>query len=400
MTSRHMPDEDAIVLDVEQILASRAHKIDASGIRRVFDLAARLEKPINLSIGQPHFDVPNQVKQAAIKAIEDGFNKYTQTQGIADLITRVNHDVASQYPHTLGTPDHQLRDQFGTLITSGVSGGLMLLLLACCEPGDDILMPDPYFVMYRHLVTLAGGNPVFVDTYPDFQLTAQRVEQALTPNTKLLLFSSPSNPTGVVLTDTNARQLAQLADDRSFLIASDEIYDRFYYDGDTCPSIAQHTDNVILLRGYSKTYAMTGWRLGYAVGPKPLLEQMTKLQQYSFVCAPSMTQLAGITALDLDISEYVTDYRGRRDLVVERLVEEGGYELTAPGGAFYAFPKVPEHLGISATQFAERAVEQGGVLLIPGSVFSQHDTHFRISYAAPPDQLEEGLDYLVKLGKV
>ncbi|MEQ9453005.1 MAG: aminotransferase class I/II-fold pyridoxal phosphate-dependent enzyme [Phycisphaeraceae bacterium] len=385
------------MLDPESYLASRVHQIDASGIRRVFDLAAKLDNPINLSIGQPHFDVPDAAKHAAIQAIEQGFNRYTQTQGVANLIARINTDTAKQYPGTLGAADRaQLAEGFQTLITSGVSGGLMLMLLACCNPGDDVLIPDPYFVMYRHLVTLAGGNPVYVDTYPDFQLTPERVERAITPKSKLLLFSSPSNPTGVVLTEDNAKALASLAAKRGLLLASDEIYDQFCYDG-PCPSVASHTDRVILLRGFSKTYAMTGWRLGYATGPRAIIEQMTKLQQYSFVCAPSMTQAAGVAALDVDMQPYVDEYRQRRDHVAQRLLE-AGYSLTTPGGAFYAFPEVPQHLGITASQFAERAVKQG-VLLIPGSVFSNRDTHFRISYACGPEQLEAGLDVLANLGK-
>ncbi|WP_428389707.1 pyridoxal phosphate-dependent aminotransferase [Mucisphaera sp.] len=386
------------MIDPEAYLASRVRGIDASGIRRVFDLAAKLENPINLSIGQPHFDVPEDVKRAATAAIEAGFNRYTQTQGVADLIQRVELDVAKQFPGTLGAADSRgLADGFQTLITSGVSGGLMLLLLACCEPGDDVLMPDPYFVMYRHLVTLAGGNPVFVDTYPDFQLTAERVEKSLTAKTKLLMFSSPSNPTGVVLTEANTIALAKLAEDRGLLLVSDEIYDRFVYDVETTPSVASHTDRVVLLRGFSKTYGMTGWRLGYAVGPTGIVEQMTKLQQYSFVCAPSMAQAAGVAALEVDIDGYVAAYRERRDRVEERL-GEAGFELATPGGAFYAFAKVPEHLGLTGTAFAEKAVGEG-VLVIPGSVFSERDTHIRLSYACGVEQLEAGLDVLVKLGQ-
>jgi len=281
----------------------------------------------------------------------------------------------------------------------------MLACLACLDPGDEVLIPDPYFVMYKHLVALTGAKPVYVDTYPDFQFTPERIEPYLTKRSKLLMFNSPSNPTGVVATDAQCRQMAQFAQRHNLLLLSDEIYDEFCYQkaprpgGDStpyCPSPAAYTDRMLLLRGFSKSYSMTGWRMGYAVGPKPIIERMTTLQQYSFVCAPSMVQVAGIVALDLDMSTYIQDYQRKRDQVVKRLANS--YELTAPGGAFYAFPKVPEHLGQTATQFIEAALKRN-LVMIPGNVFSQRDTHFRSSYAAPDDKLAQGLDILVDLAR-
>ena len=390
------------MFDPQHFIAERMHAIDASGIRRVFDLAAKLKNPVNLSIGQPDFDVPDAVKAAAIKAIEKGFNRYTVTQGAKEIHQRVTDLVAAEFPNW--TPASR-GGSFETLITSGVSGGLVLALLTCIGPGDEVLLPDPYFVMYRHLVTLAGGKAVYIDTYPDFQLTAARIQPHLTPRTKMLLFSSPSNPTGVVAADAGCRQIVELADKHNFLVLSDEIYDEFCYEkierpagsgAMRSPSPAAYSDRLLLLRGFSKTYAMTGWRLGYVAGPRPIIEQMTKLQQYSFVCAPSMVQLAGVTALDTDMSPYVADYHRKRDRVVEQL--RGSFELTTPGGAFYAFPKVPERLGLTATQFVEKAVERG-LLIIPGSVFSNRDTHFRISYACDDAQLDKGLDMLVDLAR-
>ena len=390
----------------DRFITDRVRGIDASGIRKVFDLAASLKDPINLSIGQPDFDVPEPVKRAAIEAIESGFNRYTQTQGIAELRDRISAHLTRQFPDTL--------DDAGVLITSGVSGGLMLALLSCVGPGDEVLIPDPYFVMYRHLVHLAGGTPVFIDTYPDFQLTAQRIEPHITERTKLLLFNSPSNPTGVVATPQVCREVAELCDKRKILLVSDEIYDEFCYENappaqetpeqgapdqvaaskHRCPSPLSHTSHALLLRGFSKTYGMTGWRLGYAAGPKPIIEQMTKLQQYSFVCAPSMTQMAGAVAMDVDMSAHVEAYRRKRDRVVERLSPH--YELATPGGAFYAFPKVPDQLNLTATQFVEQAISRN-VLIIPGNVFSGRDTHFRLSYACDDATLERGLDILVGL---
>ncbi|QQE12132.1 aminotransferase class I/II-fold pyridoxal phosphate-dependent enzyme [Planctomycetota bacterium] len=386
----------------ESFITDKLHAIDASGIRKVFDLAANLKNPINLSIGQPDFDVPDEVKDAAIEAIRAGKNSYTQTQGLADLRERVMAQLVSEFPQTYADGSGGFNhDDLGVLITSGVSGALMLALLTTIGPGDEVLIPDPYFVMYKHLVTLAGGTPVFVDTYPDFQLTPERIEECITDKTKVLLFNTPSNPTGVVAKPEVCEKVVKLCEEKNILMISDEIYDDFCYekipsehDGKMrCPSPANYSPNLIMMRGYSKTYAMTGWRLGYAVGPKAVLDQMTKLQQYSFVCAPSMTQFGGVIAHDLDMSDFVKAYERKRDMVVDKL--SGIFELTTPGGAFYAFPKVPEGLGMTGGEFVEKIIEKN-CLVIPGNVFSQKDTHFRISYACDDAKLEQGLDILVE----
>ncbi len=394
----------SLMRDPQRFVTDRLRAIDASGIRRVFDLAATLEDPINLSIGQPDFDVPEPIKDAAAAAIRAGFNRYTQTQGSGDLRARVVQQLQQETPTIYGAPGSPLPDDLGLVITSGVSGGLLLALLTCVGPGDEVLIPDPYFVMYKHLVTLAGATAVYVDTYPDFQVTAERIDVHITTRTKLLLFNSPSNPTGVVATPEVCKQVVDICKRNDILLLSDEIYDEFCYEKSpraagskpSLPSPAWYDRDVLLLRGFSKTYAMTGWRLGYAVGPRPIIEQMTKLQQYSFVCAPSMAQVAGVVAMDLPMEGYVTDYRRKRDRVVERLSPH--YALTIPGGAFYAFPEVPERLDIDATEFVNRAVERG-LLIIPGSVFSARDSHFRLSYACDDTTLERGLDVLVDLAK-
>ena len=385
------------MFDPERFISDRLHAIDASGIRRVFDLAARIEHPVNLSIGQPHFDVPEPVKRAAIEAIENGFNQYTVTQGLAELQAQVRARIEGEFPNWAAPAD------YGSLIVSGVSGGLVLALMTCVQPGDEVIMPDPYFVINRHLVTLAGATAVYVDTYPDFQFTAERIEPHITPHTKLVMFNSPSNPTGVVASPAVCRDVVALCRQHGLLLLSDEIYDEFCYekapgaDGRMrCPSPAAYTTDLLLMRGYSKTYGMTGWRLGYAAGPRSVIEQMTKLQQYTFVCAPSMVQVAGVVAFDVDVSDRAAEYRRKRDRVVARLGE--AYELTAPGGAFYAFPRVPERLGLSGTEFVERAIARD-LLIIPGSVFSNRDTHFRLSYACDDAQLDQGLDILLELAE-
>jgi aminotransferase len=382
------------MFDPQRFITQRARGIDASGIRRVFDLAASIKDPVNLSIGQPDFDVPQPVKAAAIRAIENGQNRYTVTQGIADLRARIEREFNARFRH-----DGKW-SEYGTVVTSGVSGALVLAMMACVEAGDEVLVPDPYFVMYKHLVKMAGGKPVFVDTYPDFQITAARVEPLITPRTKMLVVSSPSNPTGIVSTEAQWKELAELCERRGVLLVSDEIYDVFSYEpidtpiGPRCPSPASHGDNLLVLRGFSKTYGMTGWRLGYAVGPKAIVDQMTKLQQYTFVCAPSMVQQAGVTAMDVDMSAHVAAYRRKRDRVVERLSPH--FELAVPGGAFYAFPAVPR--GETGQKFVERAIARS-LLMIPGGVFSERDTHFRISYACDDKMLDRGLDLLIELAK-
>lgn len=388
------------MFDPHRFITQRVQNIDASGIRRVFDLGASLSDPVNLSIGQPDFDVPESVKQVAIHAIQDGFNGYTVTQGIPELRQKIRHAVCDELPNwRAGVEDGAIE----TLITSGVSGGLVLALLTCVGQGDEVLVPDPYFVMYRHLISLCGASPVYVDTYPDFQLTAERIEPLITRQTKLLLFNSPSNPTGAVASNRVCREIAELASQHGLLLLCDEIYDQFCYqkvprkDGAYhCPSPAAYCDQLLLLRGFSKTYGMPGWRLGYVAGPAPIVEQMTKLQQYSFVCAPSMAQLAAVAAMDLDMSAAVDRYCHRRDRVVNSLSD--AFELTTPEGAFYAFPKVPDHLGIDGTTFVERAIASG-LLIIPGSVFSNRDTHFRLSYACDDQMLDRGLEILLELAR-
>jgi len=359
-------------------IARRVAKIDASGIRRVFDLAAGMKNPVNFSIGQPDFDIADPVKEAAIEAIRKGFNKYTVTQGIPELREVILQRVALEYNW----------EPEGLLITSGVSGGLVLALLALVEEGDEVLIPDPYFVMYKHLVNLCGGVARFVSTYPDFHLKAERIERHLTERCKVLILNSPSNPTGVVLTADELRDIAALAEERGIFIITDEIYKAFCYDSPYQSIIRWRRENVLLLDGFSKSYGFTGWRLGYAAGPADVIQEMTKLQQYSFVCAPSIVQYAGVKALETDISKEVEMFRRRRDLLCEGL--DRRYEVQKPGGAFYIFPRVPWG---SDTEFCEEAIRRN-LLIIPGSVFSEKNTHFRISYATSISNIERGIEIL------
>jgi len=365
------------------MLADRVRRIDASGIRKVFDLAATMKDPINLSIGQPDFDVPEPVKEAGIAAIRAGFNRYTVTQGIPELHDRIRRMLREE---------KQFEPE-ATLITSGTSGGLLLAFLATVNPGDEVIIPDPYFVMYKHLVTLCDGKPVFLDTYPDFRLRREALEPLITPRTKMLLINSPCNPTGTVYSADELRMVADLVGERDILVISDEIYESFVY-ADGYTSLASLYPRALLLGGFSKTYGMTGWRLGYAAGPREVIGQMTKLQQYTFVCAPSFAQKAGLAALDLKTADYLADYRRKRDLIYNGLID-AGYEVEKPEGAFYIFPKVPWGTDM---EFAETAI-RNNLLLIPGSVFSERNTHVRIAYPAPDETIERGLEVLRRLAK-
>ena len=366
----------------ENWIADRMRSIEASGIRKIFELARGLKDPVNLSIGQPHFDVPPPIKDAARAAIDRGDNGYTVTQGIPELRAKIKASLDERFHQ----PDREV------VITSGTSGGLMLALCATVNPGDEVILFDPYFVSYPHLVTLAGGKSVVIDTYPDFRIDLDRVRSAITPRTKAILFSSPSNPTGAVVPPETLRGLANLAREAGVLLLSDEIYRVFTYDGPP-RSAAEFDPDVLVLDGFGKAYGMTGWRLGFAHGPKRLLEEMSKLQQFTFVCAPSMVQHAGLAAWDWDTSGVVADYRRKRDLLCDGLRER--FEVQKPGGAFYLFPKVPWGTG---TEFVTEAIRHN-LLIIPGTAFSRRDTHFRVSYAAPDETLHRGIEILNRLAK-
>lgn len=371
--------------EMSDILAKRTGLIDASGIRKVFALAASLKDPVNLSIGQPDFDVPDVVKAAAIEAIRAGENKYSQTTGIPELLDVLGERVKSQY----GWADSQI------LVTNGVSGGLLLAFMALIDEGDEVIMVDPYFVMYKHLVNMLGGQCVFIDSYPDFKLSAERIARAVTKRTKLIILNSPANPTGMVHSEQEVKAVAKVAADNDIIVLSDEIYDTFCYDGPSA-SIARYYDKTLLVTSFSKSYAMTGWRIGYVAVKEPLanvLKQMIKIQQYTFVCAPVPFQKAAIVALDVDMSEYIAAYKKKRDMVYDGLKDK--FEIVKPGGAFYTFARAPESAK-SATEFVQKALENN-VLIIPGNIFSERDTHFRISYATGDEKIAEGIDILRRL---
>jgi aspartate aminotransferase len=364
----------------EHWIADRMHRIDASGIRKVFDLAANMDAPVNLSIGQPHFDTPEPIKQALQRAVDEGRNAYSQTQGIKPLLELIQSDVDARYRHA----DRQ------AFITSGTSGGLMLALCTLVNPGDEVIAFDPWFVMYKHLTTLAGGVVRSIDTYPDFRIPIEKVREAITDRTKVILFNSPCNPTGHVASEEEVRQLAELAREHDIALVSDEIYRVFCYD-QPFVSPAAFNDRTIVIDGFSKSHSMTGWRIGWCHGPEHVLQQMIKLQQFTFVCAPHPVQWAALEAWKYDVSDRVREYREKRDLLRSLLEED--FEIHGAQGAFYMFLKAPQGTG---TEFVRKAIEKN-LLIIPGNVFSDQDTHFRISYAATEETIRKGAEILRSL---
>jgi len=363
-------------------LADRAGAIDSSGIRRVFDLARTIENPIDLSIGQPDFDVPEEVKGAAIAAIREGRNRYTQTQGIPELRELLRSEEREF------TGREYAEDEL--LVTSGVSGGLFLALASLIQEGDEVVVPDPYFVMYKHLVRLFGGTPVYLDTYADdFAIDPGKLDRAITDRTRLVLVNSPANPTGKVLARAELEAIAEVCRRRRVPVLSDEIYRAFSYTPMT--SMAEIYEHTLLLCGHSKAFGMTGWRLGYAAGPRELIQTMAMIQQYSFVCAPSVAQYAALACPRVDLKGSIEAYRRKRDLMVGILAPH--FELAPADGAFYLFARAPGDCGEA---FVERAIA-ARVLVIPGSVFSERDSHFRICYTIPDRELRRGAEMLVGL---
>jgi len=361
-------------------IADRMRGIDSSGIRRAFDLAQKMDDPINLSIGQPDYEPPREVIHSTLTALNSGYNRYTLTQGLEELRAEVRH---------------YLRERKGfepedVMITSGVAGGIMLAFLVLVNPGDRVVIPDPYFVIYKHLCTLVGAAPVFLDTYPDFDITAERLERVMREHTKLVIINNPCNPTGTLIDGAQLRSIAALAENEGVVVLSDEVYDFFAYDAPH-ECMGRYSGSALVLGGYSKTFGMPGWRIGYAAGPREVIREMTTLQQYSFVCAPSVLQHGVLGALGVDMSARLTEYRRKREMVCEGL--RGIYRFVRPRGAFYLFPEAP---GGSGSAFVQRAIEKN-LILVPGSVFSERDTHFRISFAAADRTLVRGIEALRSL---
>ena len=361
-------------------IADRMREIDSSGIRKAFDLAQQIDDPINLSIGQPDYAPPQEVIRSTLTALHSGYNRYTLTQGLEELRAEVRHYLR----------EHKGFEPEEVMITSGVAGGIMLAFLVLVNPGDRVIIPDPYFVIYKHLCALVGAVPVFLDTYPDFDITAERLERAMREGAKLVIINNPCNPTGALIDGAQLRSIAALAAKWGVVVLSDEVYDFFAYDA-AHECMGRYSESALVLGGYSKTFGVPGWRIGYAAGPREVIGEMIKLQQYSFICAPSVLQHGVLGALGVDMGARLMEYRRKRDMVCEGL--RGTYRFVRPRGAFYLFPEAP---GGSGSAFAQRAIEKK-LIIVPGSVFSERDTHFRISFAASDRTLDRGIEVLRSL---
>ncbi|MBP7528262.1 MAG: pyridoxal phosphate-dependent aminotransferase [Syntrophorhabdaceae bacterium] len=364
------------------LLSDRVMQVRPSGVRKIFDLAQKVKNPINLSIGEPDFDIPDAIKNEGIAWIQKGFNKYTPSGGIPELREKV---LAHLRKKGIICED--------VIITAGVTGGLLLALMTTLNPGEEVVIPDPYFVLYEYQVLFLGGRPVFFDTYPDFTLREEELRGAITDRTRIILINSPNNPTGMVNSRQELEMVARVAREKDLLVFSDDIYDRFIYDEGTGdkPYLGQLYDKTVTFGGFSKTWGMTGWRLGYVAGPREIIQCMITMQQYAFSSVTSFAQKAALTALDYSMDQTIDQYRKKRDLIYNGLKDK--YNVVKPRGAFFIFPEVP---GGDSMAFVERALENN-LFIIPGSIFSSRDSHVRISFAATEENLLKGIDVLRKM---
>jgi aminotransferase len=362
-----------------------------SGIRRFFDIAAQRADVISLGVGEPDFVTPWRIREAGIYALEHGATTYTSNAGLPKLRELICAELDNRYRARFD-PQHEC------VITSGVSEGLDLTLRVLLEPGEEVIVPEPCYVAYPPCVSFAGGVPVPVPTSADdgFRLRVETIEAAVTDRTKAILIGSPANPTGAVQTREDLESLVALARRHDLYLISDEIYDRLTYTGThTCLSaLPWAKERTVLLGGFSKAQAMTGWRVGYLCAPRPVAELALRMHQYTMLCAPHVSQLAAVEALQSgtgEVDEMVTDYDRRRRVFVKGL-REIGLDCPEPGGAFYAFPSIRSS-GLDSETFAERLLDAEGVAVVPGNVFgAPGEGHIRCSYATALPLLEEALE--------
>lgn len=371
-------------------LSRAASNIPFSGIRRFFDIASRMEDVVSLGVGEPDFATPWNVREAAIYSLERGQTTYTSNLGLIELRREISKHLEKLYSVSYN-PESEI------LVTVGVSEGLDLAVRAILDPGDEVLIPEPCYVSYRPCVALAGGVPVGVgtDASQRFQVSVEQLAAKLTPRTKAILIGFPSNPTGAVMPKEKLEELVRFACKNGLYIISDEIYDRLNYEGEhTCvASLPGAFDRTITLNGFSKAYAMTGWRIGYACANSEILTMMMKIHSYTMLCAPITGQKAALEALkhsESAVSEMVAQYKQRRRLIVDRL-NSIGLHCHMPEGAFYAFPSIVS-TGLSSEEFAEQLLLQARVALAPGTAFGLGgEGHVRCSYATGVDRLDEAL---------
>lgn len=361
--------------------------IQPSGIRRFFDLVAEMKGVISLGVGEPDFVTPWHIREACMYALEKGYTMYTSNHGLLELRQAIARNLAP-----CGV-SYNPRNEI--LITSGVSEALDLAFRTILCPGDEVLIPEPSYVSYAPVTVLAGAKPVFIKTAAEdgFRVSPEMVEKAITPKTKALVLCNPNNPTGSALDREQLLEIAEVVKAHDLIFISDEIYGRLTYVGEhTCvPSLPGMRDRTILLSGFSKSYAMTGWRVGYAAGNQDFISAMTKIHQYTMLCAPITAQMAAVEALrngEKELKKMVEQYNRRRHLVIQAF-HEMGLPCCKPRGAFYAFPDI-RLTGLSSEDFAQELLKEEKVAIVPGNAFGEQGEGFiRCSYAASVNDLTE-----------
>ncbi|MFQ6122829.1 MAG: aminotransferase class I/II-fold pyridoxal phosphate-dependent enzyme [Dehalococcoidales bacterium] len=372
----------------QSLVSQRVSRISSSGIRKFFDLLASLEGVISLGVGEPDFATPWHISEAAIYSLEKGYTMYTSNSGIPELRQELSRYLKDNYNLTYD-PNGEL------LITVGVSEGLDLAMRAILNPGDEVIMPDPCYVSYEPGVILAGGKPIKVPTSQEnnFEISAADIEPRLTDKTKAILIGYPANPTGAVMAKDKLSQIAELARRHQLLVVSDEIYAKLVYGVEHTCFASLLKENTILLGGFSKAYAMTGWRIGYTAASREIISAMTKIHQYTLMCAPTMAQVAAVEALrsgESSVLEMRQAYNRRRQVMVKGL-NDIGLTCFEPRGAFYAFPSIVS-TGMASEEFAEKLLVEQKVAVVPGTAFGQcGEGYVRCCYATSLTDIEEAL---------
>lgn len=378
------------VKTLDSFISHRVNSVSPSGIRKFFDLLSSLEGVISLGVGEPDFVTPWHIREAAIHSLEKGYTMYTSNYGLLELRQEIARYLKLRYGLHYD-PEREI------LVTVGVSEALDLALRVILDPGEEVVVPDPCYVAYPACITLAGGTPIPVPTYKDngFAIKASDIEARVTEKTKAILIGYPANPTGAIASREGLSEIAELARRYNLLVISDEIYARLTYGVEhVCfASLPGMEEQTILLNGFSKAYAMTGWRIGYVAARQQLIEAMTKIHQYTMLCAPITAQMAAIEALrsgDSEVEKMTQEYNRRRHVMVKGL-NDIGLTCFEPKGAFYAFPSI-EATGMSSDEFAEKLLMEEKVAVVPGSAFGQCGEGFlRCCYATSLANIEEAL---------
>jgi len=375
----------------EKYLSQTGMKIPPSGIREFFDIVYTKPECISLGVGEPDFDTPWSISDSGIYSIKDGYTHYTPNRGLPEL----RNIVVKKIKQTINV---SYDSDSETIITLGVSQGLDLALRSLINPGDEIIIFEPCYVSYKANIEMLHGRAIIVETAPDenFQINISILEKAITGRTKAILLNYPSNPTGTSIAKAKLEEIAKIAVKHDLIVLSDEIYSHIAYTGEhfsiTClPGMKERT---IYLNGFSKSHAMTGWRLGYVCGPEFFISIMLKIHQYTALCAPIMSQYAAVEALengDKDVRRMLAEYTRRRNFIVSRF-NEAGLPCSFPDGAFYVFPDITS-TGLSSREFAIKLLDSKSVAVVPGSVFGEAgEGHIRCSYATSIDNIREALN--------